>query len=419
MEYKIPQDVQREDKIIGNFSLRQFLYLVSGAMVGYLVLSIISKITGSLAIGAMFGFIIFASISAFAVIEIDGKSLPDYTVAYIIFSMRPRKRIWQKDIFIPDIAYIPQKKKEEIPEPPKDPTQVKSELEKLAHILDTRGWGELKKQEEKQEIETMYKEEEIKELPEEKAEAPTLRQKSSAGVPTKSVGKVSVLPEKTEIKESRPIDLQSTNRRSAADHPQGERIEKTVEAPVKKEVAEPQKAETPKTKELKAKVLEKEFKKSEAEIKKEIQQEIKQKETARKENMKKLKEAISQIEKISKKPVSAKPKKKISINFIPQVSLPWLTKEKAAHLEEYDVSFKNRVTTPRVEKPTTNLKVNEAELEDVLEDTGRIKVLAKELGEVETALKTQMTKKEAHIIKEPENYISPKKRRRKDNNLTF
>lgn len=131
MQYKIPQDVQREDKIIGPFSLKQFLYLLTGAMVGYMCFSIIGKIAGSTGIGGMAGLITFAGISAFAVIEVQGKPLPEFISAFIVFMLRPRNRIWQKDIYIPDIAVIPSKKKEET-SIPKDPSQIRTELEKLS-----------------------------------------------------------------------------------------------------------------------------------------------------------------------------------------------------------------------------------------------------------------------------------------------
>jgi len=175
MEYKVPQDVQREDKIIGPFSLRQFLYLIAAAMSGYLVYSIFTRLTGSNGAGFVFGFLTLSFIAAFAVIEIQGKPLPEFVVALIIFSLRPRHRIWQKDIYIPDIAFVPtQKDKKEETAEPLNPTQVKSELDKLAHILDTRGWGELVDREVQEaaeeaatEAEQEYETEEIEEEPEE------------------------------------------------------------------------------------------------------------------------------------------------------------------------------------------------------------------------------------------------------------
>ena len=398
MQYKIPQDVQREDKIIWGLTLRQFLYLLSGAMVGYLVFSIISKITHSFSAGFLFGIIFFAFIGAFAVIEIKGKSLPDFVVAFILFSLRSRKRVWQKDIFIPDIAYIPTKKKEEAP--PKDPSQIKSELEKLAHVLDTRGWGELTEQVPTasvgiptlvgKEIKTMYKkvaEEEEAPPPAEKEEVPT------------EVGITSMVKKEAPKKEEK-IQIKPEIAREIP-------VKEAPTASVEKEVK-------------RQKIIQEEFKKSEALIKKEIEERLKKKKALRKENIKKLKDAVSKIEKTVKKPPKPGIRKKLRINLIPEIHLPWPTKKRQKevrkpYVEEYKIDMENRVTTPRVEAPVTNIKVDESELEDILEDTERIKTIKKELQKVEVALKNQKTKKRPHIIKEPGSYLELKRLRKKKN----
>lgn len=167
MQYKVPQDVQREDKIIGQFTLRQFLFLLGGAMVGYLMYAITKSIVDSTQFSAVIGLTFLAVFAAFALVQVQGRPLPDYIVAFIVFSLRPRKRVWQKDIYIPDIAYVPPKKKKE-PQS-KNPAQIKTELEKLARILDTRGWEELAVQEQQKSISTVYsKVEEKKKEPEQK-----------------------------------------------------------------------------------------------------------------------------------------------------------------------------------------------------------------------------------------------------------
>lgn len=413
MQYKIPQDVQREDKIIGPFTLQQFLYLISGAMMGYIVFSIVSKIAHSFGVGFLFGIIFFAAIGAFAVIEIQGKSLPDFVVAFILFSLRPRKRVWQKDIFIPDIAYIPTKKKEGAP--PKDPSQIKSELEKLSHVLDTRGWGKLAEEEE--EIETMYKkvlEEEEAPPPPEKEEIPmdvgiTRRVKKEA---FKKGGEVQIKPEI-----ARGIPAQEAVKKKEAEITKKEVAEKEAQLEAKKEALEKRAEEEVK----RQKIIQEEFRKSQKIIQKEIKEEIKKKNIQRKENIKKLRDEVSKIEEAVKNPPKPKVRKKLEFNLIPRIHLPWPTKKvqketRKPYVEEYKIDLENRVTTPRIETPVTNIKIDENKLEDILEDTERIKTLKKEFEEVETALKKQQTKKRPHIIKEPGSYFELKRLKKKKGN---
>lgn len=364
MQAKIPQDVQREDKIIGPFTLRQFLYLLAGGMSGYITYSIIGSLI-STGVGFIFGFLIFAFISAFAVIQIQGMPLPSYVMAFIMFNLRPRKRVWRKDIFIPDIASVPSKKAEALP--PINPSEVKSELEKLAHIIDTRGWAELAEEKEEEEVSTIYKKfEEKKTGPEEKK-------------PFKEVE--TALGESLKEKQKREAEIAKFAKESA-------KTAKEVTAEPAKEAA-----------------------KQEVEIKAEIKKELKQKKVIQKKSLEKLKTAVLEIEKIVKKPEKTRVIKKKK-QFVPKIiSFSWPIKpktkrEKPAYLEEYKIDLENRVTTPRIEVPKTNIKVDESKLEDVLEDTEKIKTIEKEIKEVEIALQRQAAKKKPlRIVKGAESFV--------------
>jgi len=413
MQAKVPQDVQREDKIIGPFSLKQFLYLIAAAMVGYLTFSIISKLTGSIFPGIMLGLLSFSLIAAFAVIEIQGRPLPDFMVAFIIFSLRPRKRIWQKDIFIPDIAFVPSQK--ETTAPSLEPVEVKSELEKLSHILDTRGWAELAEKEEKQEIATVYKKYE-----EEKQEEPIKEkdiEKKAAEV-EKSLREEIIEKEQFKINEKKLVKSgakEETEKEQVSEKPKTPKkevkIEPKIEAPTEPQeakVIELQKEASP----LERALRELEFApKSTLEIKKEVEEELKKQKVKQKETIKKFKTTVSQIEKIVKAPQKQKPAKK---PLLPIVSFAWPAQkevhEEKPQIEEYKIDLKGRATTPRVLEPTTNIKVDERELEDVLGETEKIKTLEKEIKEVKLALNKQLTRKKPILIKEPESLLYKRKK---------
>ncbi|NTU69405.1 hypothetical protein HGB13_01055 [bacterium] len=137
-QYKVPQNTQRDDQIFGPFTLRQFLYILGGGMAGYMVFIVFNRISSSTAI--MLGLMSFMLVASFAVLKVQGMALPEYLTALIVYLAKPRRRIWQKDIFTPDIAFF---KTEEVTQeqPHVNPAEVKSRLDQLAHVLDTRGWS--------------------------------------------------------------------------------------------------------------------------------------------------------------------------------------------------------------------------------------------------------------------------------------
>lgn len=131
-QYKVPQEVESEDTIIGPLTMKQFLKLVVGCIFAYFVYVAYPKI--------YFFFLgipilVFSFLVAF--VKINGQPFEKFLWASITFFFRPQKRIWKK---------IPENKEEKIITPQKKDTVLppkkvsKSELERLAYILDTRGY---------------------------------------------------------------------------------------------------------------------------------------------------------------------------------------------------------------------------------------------------------------------------------------
>ncbi|PIR67922.1 hypothetical protein COX95_01735 [bacterium CG_4_10_14_0_2_um_filter_33_32] len=465
MQYKIPQDVQREDKIIGPFSLKQFLYLLTGAMVGYMCFSIIGKIAGSTGIGGMAGLITFAGISAFAVIEVQGKPLPEFISAFIVFMLRPRNRIWQKDIYIPDIAVIPSKKKEET-SIPKDPSQIRTELEKLSHVLDTRGWGELAKEEERENVSTLYEkvegitvQEEDKTLTQKIAEGKKLEeletslektiQEKKEKIKTRKILKVSTVTQGYIKKEPATEITHNTQTPAPPTVREEERIKeelakkaKEVEAlaiqqkeeelkKVKEQAKQKQeeikkvtqnqqiqqKQKISKAQEIKEKpslekqkdeiatmkaveIKQEEEPKTIENIRQRIDSLLEQQKAEREEELNKLRGTVSDIEKIIEDPEKKTNPAKRTAPAIASIVWPDTAKNKKFfYVDEYQIGLEDRVTTPRVEKPTTNIKVKEDELEDVLENTKKTETIEKDLEEIEKAIIKEKTKKKPTLIK--------------------
>lgn len=135
--YKVPQDVEADDKLIGPFSFRQFIYLIIVAI--------------SIAIGWGLAqlFIPLAIIPLPIILFFGALALPlrkdqpmeVYLAAVVSFYLKPRKRLWQADgiqslveITAPKIAEIQRSKN-------LSQSEAERRLSYLADIVDTGGWA--------------------------------------------------------------------------------------------------------------------------------------------------------------------------------------------------------------------------------------------------------------------------------------
>jgi hypothetical protein len=135
--YKVPQDVEAEDKLIGPFSFRQFVYLI------------IALVAIALAWGLAQLFIPLALIPVPIIIFFGALALPlrkdqpmeIYLAAVVSFYLKPRKRLWLPD-GIQSLVEITAPKTIEV-QRAKDLTQTEAErrLSYLADIVDTGGWA--------------------------------------------------------------------------------------------------------------------------------------------------------------------------------------------------------------------------------------------------------------------------------------
>jgi len=135
--YKVPQDVEAEDKLIGPFSFRQFVYLI------------IAVVAIGLAWGLAQLFIPLALIPVPIIIFFGVLALPlrkdqpmeIYLAAVVSFYLKPRKRLWLPD-GIQSLVEITAPKAVEV-QRAKDLTQTEAErrLSYLADIVDTGGWA--------------------------------------------------------------------------------------------------------------------------------------------------------------------------------------------------------------------------------------------------------------------------------------
>ncbi len=135
--YKVPQDVEADDKLIGPFSFRQFIYIII-ALIGIALAWGLAQIFIALAIIPLPIIIFFG---ALALPLRKDQPMEIYLAAVVSFYLKPRRRLWQAD-GIQSLVEITAPKVIEI-QRSKNLSQAEAEqrLSYLANIVDTGGWA--------------------------------------------------------------------------------------------------------------------------------------------------------------------------------------------------------------------------------------------------------------------------------------
>lgn len=123
------------DRIVGSLTLVQFLYLLTGGIIIYLLFNTVAPSNAMLFTLLAFPIGLFSFALAF--LKIQDQPFPKFVVALIAYMRQPKQRIWHKDGIDGALTITPDTK-------PKDTTVThktikKSQLEELIQVLDTGG----------------------------------------------------------------------------------------------------------------------------------------------------------------------------------------------------------------------------------------------------------------------------------------
>lgn len=135
--YKVPQDVEAEDKLIGPFGFRQFIYLIIVAFAGFVAYLLSQIFIGLILIPAP--IIIF--FLAIALPLRKDQPTEVYLAAVLQYHLKSKKRMWKPDGVLATVEITAPKTIEE--RRTKDITEEEAldRLGHLAQIMDTRGWA--------------------------------------------------------------------------------------------------------------------------------------------------------------------------------------------------------------------------------------------------------------------------------------
>ena len=136
--YKVPQDVEADDKLIGPFSFRQFIYLIIVAVAMAAAWGL-SRMFLALAIIPLPIIVFFA---ALALPLRKDQPMEAYLSAVVSFYfLKSRKRLWQPDGIDSFITIIPPKDTERVLTKDLNEDEATRRLNYLADLVDTHGWA--------------------------------------------------------------------------------------------------------------------------------------------------------------------------------------------------------------------------------------------------------------------------------------
>ncbi len=141
--YKVLQDIEAEDKLLGPLTLKQFIFAIITIGIGFIEFKLVtttalSVVRWPFVIALLLPMAVFGFLAA----PISRDQPNDvWLLARLRFLLKPHIRIWNQDGLSQLVTITVPKKVEKIFTNGLDQTEVKSRLTALASTLDSRGWA--------------------------------------------------------------------------------------------------------------------------------------------------------------------------------------------------------------------------------------------------------------------------------------
>jgi hypothetical protein len=135
--YKVPQDVEAEDKLLGPLSFRQFVYAMIAA--GGIVMGFFLFQASPPLVAIPLPVVLLFSVLALPLRK--DQPMETYLLAVLRFYLKPKMRLWNPDGTITYVEITAPKIVEEHLTKEFTGQTAKERLDYLAEIMDTRGWS--------------------------------------------------------------------------------------------------------------------------------------------------------------------------------------------------------------------------------------------------------------------------------------
>ena len=135
--YKVPQNVEADDKLIGPFSFRQFIYLIAVAMAGGIAWGLAQIFIGL----AIIPLPIIIFFGALALPLRKDQPMEIYMAAMVSYYLKPRKRLWDPEGIETLIEITAPKTYEDSRSNNLSQNEAQQRLGYLANLVDSGGWA--------------------------------------------------------------------------------------------------------------------------------------------------------------------------------------------------------------------------------------------------------------------------------------
>lgn len=135
-QYKVPQNVEAEDKILGPLTFRQFIYFLIGTGWGLVCFGLLNKIPALMVLLGLPPTTLFLLLAFYTR---DGQNFEQLLIAMVGYFASPHRRLWVKEDVVETFHIEPTKHAAEVTQ--RNPAEVISELERVAKLIDSRGWN--------------------------------------------------------------------------------------------------------------------------------------------------------------------------------------------------------------------------------------------------------------------------------------
>jgi len=140
MQFKVPQDVQRADTIVGPLTWKQLIILGAGGGIAYAIYISLAK-SYYMEVWLPPVVVVGALTMALAFIKIHGLDFERFLLCFIEYHFLPKKRIWQKGQAESFVIYLQRRSEEKRkPKPTKKVDEgEKKSIAELSDIVDSYG----------------------------------------------------------------------------------------------------------------------------------------------------------------------------------------------------------------------------------------------------------------------------------------
>lgn len=135
-QYKVPQNVEAEDHILGPLTLKQFIYAIIGVAWAGLSYALFHAVFALMIIVAAPITILFLLLAFY---QRDGQNFEQLLIAMVGYFSQSRQRLWRKDEVVDSFRI--QANAVVVEQTQRNPVEVRSELERLGTMIDSRGWN--------------------------------------------------------------------------------------------------------------------------------------------------------------------------------------------------------------------------------------------------------------------------------------